>query len=83
MSIRGAVFGSPDTNVCFGVAVCVRGVRRAELYSINQIVPVRVVHGKDLIDVIAGHRTGMSTTTIEACKKVLQDIIHERMSLNE
>lgn len=54
-----------------------------ELRRINEIVPVRVVHGKDLIDVIAGHRTGMSTTTIEACKKVLQDIIHERMSLNE
>lgn len=54
-----------------------------ELRRINQVVPVRVVHGKDLIDVIAGHHTGMSTTTLEACKKVLQDIIHERMSLNE
>jgi uncharacterized membrane protein YobD (UPF0266 family) len=54
-----------------------------ELRHVNEIVPVRVVHGKDLIDVIAGHRTGMSTTTLEACKKVLQDIIHERMSLNE
>ena len=32
---------------------------------------------------IAGHHTGMSLTTLEACKKVLQDIIHERMSLNE
>lgn len=54
-----------------------------ELRRINQIVPVRVVRGKDLIDVIAGHHTGMSTTTLEACKKVLQDIVHEHMSLNE
>lgn len=54
-----------------------------ELRRINEVVPVRVVHGKDLIDVIAGHRTGMSLTTLEACKKVLQDIIRERLSLNE
>jgi len=54
-----------------------------ELRRINEIVPVRVVHGKDLIDVIAGHHTGMSLTTLEACKKVLQDIIRERLSLNE
>jgi hypothetical protein len=53
-----------------------------ELRRINEVVPVRVVHGKDLIDVIAGHRTGMSSTTIEACKKVLQDIIQERVSVN-
>jgi hypothetical protein len=53
-----------------------------ELRRVNEIVPVHVVHGKDLIDVIAGHRTGMSTTTIEACKKVLQDIIQERVLVN-
>ncbi len=45
-----------------------------ELRRVNDVVPVRVVHGKDLIDVIVGHRTGMSTTTLEACKKVVQDI---------
>ena len=54
-----------------------------ELRHVNEVVPVRVVHGKDLIDVIAGHRTGMSLTTLEACKKVLQDIVHERMSVNQ
>jgi len=54
-----------------------------ELRRVNEVVPVRVVHGKDLIDVIAGHRTGMSLTTLEACKKVLQDIVHERMSANQ
>lgn len=42
-----------------------------------------VVHGKDLINVIAGHHTGMSLITIEACKKVLQDIIRERASANQ
>jgi hypothetical protein len=54
-----------------------------ELRRVNEVVPVRVVHGKDLIDVIAGHRTGMSLTTLEACKKVLQDIIRERMSVSQ
>jgi len=54
-----------------------------ELRRINEVVPVRVVHGKDLIDVIAGHHTGMNLTTIEACKKVLQDIIRERASANQ
>ncbi|MCE5193724.1 NERD domain-containing protein [bacterium] len=54
-----------------------------ELRRVNEIVPVRVVHGKDLIDVIAAHRTGMSTTTIEACKKVLQDIVHERTLVDQ
>jgi len=54
-----------------------------ELRHVNEVVPVRVVHGKDLIDVIAGHRTGMSLTTLDACKKVLQDIVHERMSVNQ
>jgi len=48
-----------------------------ELRRVNDVVPVRVVHGKDLIDVIVGHRTGMSTTTLEACKKVVQDIAKE------
>lgn len=49
-----------------------------ELRRVNSTVPVRVVHGKDLIDVIASHRTGMSTTALEACKKVVQDIVNER-----
>lgn len=49
-----------------------------ELRRVNDVVPVRVVHGKDLIDVIVGHRTGMSTTTLEACKKVVQDIASSR-----
>ncbi|MFA4931404.1 MAG: nuclease-related domain-containing protein [Caldisericia bacterium] len=48
-----------------------------ELRRVNAVVPVRVVHGKDLISVIAGHRTGMSTATLEACKKVMQDIVNE------
>jgi hypothetical protein len=48
-----------------------------ELRRVNATVPVRVVHRKDLISVIAGHRTGMSITTLEACKKVVQDIINE------
>ncbi len=48
-----------------------------ELRRISNIVPVRVAHGKDLIDIIAGHHTGMGTTTLEACKKVVQDIIAE------
>jgi len=52
--------------------------RGLELRRVNSTVPVRVVHGKDLIDVIAGHRTGMSTTTLEACKKVVQDIASKR-----
>jgi hypothetical protein len=52
--------------------------RGLELRRVNSTVPVRVVHGKDLIDVIAGHRTGMSATTLEACKKVVQDIASER-----
>lgn len=54
-----------------------------ELRRVNEVVPVRVILGKDLIDVIAGYHTGMSLATIEACKEVLQDIIPERMSLNE
>ena len=48
-----------------------------ELRRVNATVPVRVVHGKDLISVIAGHRTGMNITTLEACKKVVQDIVNE------
>jgi len=48
-----------------------------ELRRVNAVVPVHVVHGKDLISVIAGHRTGMSITTLEACKKVVQDIVNE------
>jgi hypothetical protein len=48
-----------------------------ELRRVNSTIPVRVVHGKDLIDVIVGHRTGMNTATLEACKKVVQDIINE------
>lgn len=48
-----------------------------ELRRVNATVPVRVVHGKDLISVIAGHRTGMSITTLEACKKLVQDIVNE------
>ena len=53
-----------------------------ELRRVNDVVPVRVVHGKDLIDVIVGHRTGMSTTTLEACKKVVQDIVDESRQTN-
>ena len=47
------------------------------LHRINATVPVRVVHGKDLIGVIYGHHTGMSIATLEACKKVVQDIVNE------
>jgi hypothetical protein len=54
-----------------------------ELHRINNVVPVRVVHGKDLIDVIVGHRTGMSVATLEACKKVVQDIVSESVSGNQ
>jgi hypothetical protein len=54
-----------------------------ELRRINDVVPVRVVHGKDLIDVIVGHRTGMSVATLEACKKVVQDIVSESVSGNQ
>jgi len=53
-----------------------------ELRRVNDVVPVRVVHGKDLFDVIVGHRTGMSTTTLEACKKVVQDIVDESRQTN-
>jgi hypothetical protein len=54
-----------------------------ELHRVNAIVAVRVVHGKDLIGVIYGHRTGMSTTTLEACKKVVQDIVNEVRNQDE
>lgn len=54
-----------------------------ELRHVNATVPVRVVHGKDLISVIAGHRTGMSTTTLEACKKVVQDIVNEAATADQ
>jgi len=54
-----------------------------ELRRVNATVPVRVVHGKDLISVIAGHRTGMSTTTLEACKKVVQDIVNEAAAADQ
>jgi len=47
------------------------------LHRVNATVPVRVVHGKDLIGVIYGHHTGMSIATLEACKKVVQDIVNE------
>jgi len=54
-----------------------------ELRRVNATVPVRVVHGKDLITVIAGHRTGMSTTVLEACKKVVQDIVNEAAAADQ
>jgi hypothetical protein len=54
-----------------------------ELRRVNATVPVRVVHGKDLISVICGHRTGMSTTTLEACKKVVQDIVNEAATADQ
>jgi hypothetical protein len=54
-----------------------------ELRRVNATVPVRVVHGKDLISVIAGHRTGMSITTLEACKKVVQDIVNEAAAADQ
>ncbi|MHB8106331.1 MAG: nuclease-related domain-containing protein [Candidatus Cryosericum sp.] len=54
-----------------------------ELRRVNATVPVRVVHGKDLISVIAGHRTGMSITTLEACKKVVQDIVNEAATADQ
>lgn len=54
-----------------------------ELRRVNDVVPVRVVHGKDLIDVIVGHRTGMSVATLEACKRVVQDIVSESVSGNQ
>ena len=52
-----------------------------ELHRVNSTIPVRVVHGRDLIDVIASHRTGMTTTTLEACKKVVQDIASGRYAV--
>ncbi|MHB8071195.1 MAG: nuclease-related domain-containing protein [Candidatus Cryosericum sp.] len=48
-----------------------------ELRRVNSSVSVHVVHGKDLIGVIYGRHTGMSVTTLEACKKVVQDVISE------
>lgn len=50
---------------------------KLELRRVNPAIPVRVVHDKDLIGVIAGHPTGMSVAVLEACKKVVQDLANE------
>jgi hypothetical protein len=54
-----------------------------ELRRVNATVPVRVVHGKDVISVICSHRTGMSIATLEACKKVVQDIVNEAAATDQ